>query len=126
MKIASTIARYLLGIIFFVFGLNGFLHFIPTPPPEGTGGQFIGALFMSGELSIIMGLQLVAGVLLLANRYVPLALAAIGPVIVNILLFHVFMDLGGLPVAIAATALWIVALVGVRKAFAGIFVARQA
>lgn len=126
MKIASTIARYLLGIIFFVFGLNGFLHFIPTPPPEGTGGQFIGALFMSGELYLIMGLQLVAGVLLLANRYVPLALAAIGPVIVNILLFHVFMDLGGLPVAIVAITLWIVALIGVRDAFAGIFVARRA
>ncbi len=126
MKIASTIARYLLGVIFFVFGLNGFLHFIPTPPPEGPGGQFLGALFVSGELAVIMGLQLVAGILLLANRFVPLALAAIGPVIVNILLFHVFMDLGGLPVAIVATALWIVALIGVRDAFTGIFVSRHA
>ncbi|MEO6994421.1 MAG: hypothetical protein ABI273_12375 [Lacunisphaera sp.] len=126
MKITATIARYLLGIIFFVFGLNGFVHFIPTPPPEGPGGQFVGALFTSGELAVIMALQLVAGGLLLANRYVPLALAAIGPVIVNILLFHAFMDRSGLPVAIVAIALWIVALVGVRDAFAGLLVARRA
>ncbi|HEY4246142.1 MAG TPA: DoxX family protein [Lacunisphaera sp.] len=125
MKTAPTIARYLLGTIFFVFGLNGFLHFIPTPPPEGPGGQFLGALFVSGELSLIMGLQLVAGAMLLANRHVPLALAAIGPVVVNILLFHVFMDRAGLPVAVLTTALWIVALIGVRDAFAGMLVARR-
>jgi hypothetical protein len=125
MKIASTIARYLLGTTFFVFGLNGFLHFIPIPPPEGTGGQFLGALFVSGELSLIMGLQLVAGAMLLANRYVPLALVAIGPVIVNILLFHVFMDLGGLPLAAMAAVLWVVAVIGVRDAFVGIFAARR-
>jgi hypothetical protein len=126
MKIASTLSRYLLGFVFFVFGLNGFLHFIPTPPPQGFGGQFMGALFMSGELYVIMGLQLVAGVLLLANRYVPLALVAIGPVVVNILLFHVFMDLGGLPVAVIVATLWIVALLGVRNAFGSLLVARRA
>ena len=126
MKIAAMIARYLLGLVFFVFGLNGFLHFIPTPPPSGFGGQFIGALFMSGELYAIMGIQLLAGVLLLANRYVPLALAVIGPVVVNILLFHIFMDPSGLPVAVVATAFWVVALFGVRDAFAGILVSRHA
>jgi putative oxidoreductase len=126
MKITATIARYLLGLVFFVFGLNGFLHFIPMPPPQGLAGQFMGALFMSGELYVIMGLQLLAGVLLLANRYVPLALAAIGPVVINILLFHLFMDPSGLPVAVLATALWIGALVGVRQAFTGILAARPA
>lgn len=125
MKKVSTISRYLLGFIFLVFGLNGFLHFIPTPPPQGIGSQFMGALFMSGELYVIMGLQLLAGVLLLAGRYVPLALTLIGPVVVNILLFHAFMDLSGLPVALVVTALWVGALLGVRDAFAGILVARR-
>lgn len=124
MKTISTISRYLLGIIFAVFGLNGFLHFIPTPPPAGVGGQFMGALFVSGELYVIMGLQLIAGVLLLTNRFVPLALSLLAPVIVNILLFHIFMDRAGLPVAGVVAALWFVGFHGVRGAFAGIFAAR--
>ncbi len=126
MKKTSTVSRYLLGFIFSVFGLNGFLHFIPTPPPQGLGAQFMGALYMSGELYVIMALQLMAGVLLLANRFVPLALAIIAPVVVNILLFHVFMDRSGLPVALVVTALWTVSFVAARSAFAGIFVAQLA
>ena len=126
MKTTSRISRYLLGIIFLVFGLNGFLHFIPTPPPHGLGGQFMGALFLSGEINVIMALQLLAGALFLANRYVPLALALIAPVIVNILLFHLFMDLGGLPVALVVTALWTMVFLNVRPAFAGLFVAQRA
>src|SRR5579864_4490043 len=74
MKIASTIARYLLGLIFLTFGLNGFLHFIPMPPPTGVAGQFFGALFVSRFYMVIFLLQIVPAVLLLANRYVPLAL----------------------------------------------------
>ena len=72
MKIASTIARYLLGLIFLTFGLNGFLHFIPMPPPTGVAAQFFfGALFVSRFYVVIFLLQTVAAVLLLANRYVP-------------------------------------------------------
>lgn len=126
MKKASTVSRYLLGFIFFVFGLNGFLHFIPTPPPAGFGGQFLGALFMSGELYVIMALQLIVGGLLLANRFAPLALAVVAPIVANILLFHLFMDPSGLPVAAVVTALWVVALLGCRDAFTGILVARHA
>ena len=126
MKKVSTVSRTLLGFMFFVFGLNGFLHFIPTPPPQGFGGQFMGALFMSGELYVIMALQLIAGALLLTNRFVPLALALLAPIITNILLFHVFMDTSGLPVAAVTTALWISALLGVRHAFAGLLLVRQA
>ena len=74
MKTASTIARYLAGVIFLVFGLNGFLHFIPLPPPSGVAGQFMGARFVSHYLTLIFALQVIGGVLLLANRYVPLAL----------------------------------------------------
>lgn len=86
MKIASTIARYLAGVIFLVFGLNGFLNFIPLPPPAGIAGQFMAALYISHYLWMIFAFQLIAGILLLVNRYVPLALAMLAPVIVNILL----------------------------------------
>lgn len=124
MKITSTIARYFLGFIFLVFGLNGFLHFIPLPPPEGLAGQFMGALYLSGALSVIMALQLASGLLLLSNRFVPLALVLLGPVVANILLFHVFMDRAGLPMAAAVTVLWTLAALGVRHAYAGIFASR--
>src|SRR5437660_8034798 len=89
MKITSTIARYLLGLIFVTFGLNGFLHFIPMPPPTGVAAQFFGALFVSRFYVVIFLLQIVPAVLLLANRYVPLALTILGAVIVNILCFHI-------------------------------------
>ena len=95
MKTASTIARYLAGVIFLVFGLNGFLNFIPMPPPGGIAGQFMGALYASHYLWVIFAFQVIAGVLLLANRYVPLAVAVLAPVIVNILTFHVLMAPSG-------------------------------
>lgn len=65
MKTASTVARYLAGVIFLVFGLNGFLHFIPLPPPSGVAGQFMGALFVSHYLTLIFALQVIGAVLLL-------------------------------------------------------------
>jgi hypothetical protein len=121
MKIASTIARYLLGFIFFVFGLNGFLHFIPSPPPPGIAGQFVGALFVSHFLVVVFLLQLIPAILLLANRYVPLALVLLGPVIVNIVLFHTFMAPSGLPLALVVVVLWLLTAVGVKSAFNGLF-----
>jgi putative oxidoreductase len=121
MKTASTIARYLLGLIFFVFGLNGFLHFIPSPPPPGIAGQFIGALFVSHILVVIFLLELIPAILLLANRYVPLALVLLGPVIVNIVLFHAFMAPSGLPLALVVVALWLLTAAGVKSAFNGLF-----
>lgn len=124
MKTASLIARYLLGLIFFVFGLNGFLHFIPMPPPSGLAGQYMGALFVSHYLVAVFLLQLVGGILLLANRFVPLALVLLGPVIVNILLFHSLMAPEGLPMAVIVTTLWLVVFFSVRSAFAGILAMR--
>jgi uncharacterized membrane protein YphA (DoxX/SURF4 family) len=91
MKTASLIARLLLGIIFLAFGLNGFLHFIPMPPPTGLSAQFFGPIFASGLWVPIFLLQIIPAVLLLINRYVPLALTVLGAVIVNILFFHLFM-----------------------------------
>ncbi len=121
MKIASIIARYLLGLIFFVFGLNGFLHFIPQPQPTGVAGQFAGALFVSHFLVLVFLLQLAGGVLLLAGRYVPLALTLLGPVIVNIFFFHALMAPEGLPLAIVVVILWLLVFSSVRSAFAGLF-----
>jgi uncharacterized membrane protein YphA (DoxX/SURF4 family) len=124
MRIAVLIARILLGLLFLVFGLNGFLHFIPMPPPSGLAGQYMGALFVSHYLVVVFLLQVVGGALLLANRYVPLGLLLLGPVLVNILLFHSFMAPEGLPIAFFATVLWVIVFAGVRKAFAGVFVQR--
>jgi putative oxidoreductase len=86
MKIASVIARVLLGLVFVVFGLNGFLHFIPMPPMQGQAGQFVGAMFNTGYIYVIAALQVIGGILLLLPGYVPLGLLLLGPVIVNILL----------------------------------------
>src|SRR6266566_1705712 len=124
MRIACVIARYLAGVIFLVIGLNGFLNFIPLPPPGGVAGQFIGALYVSHYLWVIFAFQVIAGVLLLVNRYVPLAVAVLAPVIVNILSFHALMDPSGLPLALLVAVLWAVILVDVRPAFAGLFQSR--
>src|SRR5439155_22805207 len=65
MKIVTNISQFLLGLIFLVFGLNGFLHFIPMPPPSGVAGQFLGAMFVSKYLLVVSGLQVISGALLL-------------------------------------------------------------
>src|SRR6202023_95294 len=121
MKIIIVIARFLLGFIFLVFGLNGFLHFIPAAPPSGIAGQFVGALFVSHYLVPIFLLQIVSAVLLLLNRYVPLALTLLASIIVNILLFHILMLPSGLALALVVTVLWILVFLGVRSAFAGLW-----
>ncbi|HEY4380814.1 MAG TPA: hypothetical protein VGN01_10750 [Acidobacteriaceae bacterium] len=126
MKTASTVARYLLGFVFLVFGLNGFLQFLHMPPPTGTAAEFMGALFVSHYLVVVFLLQLIPAILLLANRYVPLALVLLGPVIVNILLFHAFMAPSGLPLALIVAVLWSLVFAGVRSAFSGVFQQRVA
>ncbi|HEY6390459.1 MAG TPA: hypothetical protein VIX89_04220 [Bryobacteraceae bacterium] len=123
-KTASAIARYLAGVIFLVFGLNGFLNFIPLPPPGGIAGQFMGALYASHYLWVIFAFQVIAAVLLLVNRYAPLAVAVLAPVIVNILSFHVLMAPSGLPLALFVAVLWTVMFVDVRPAFAPLFQSR--
>jgi putative oxidoreductase len=124
MRTASVVARYLAGVIFLVMGLNGFLHFIPFPPPPGIAGQFMGALYVSHYLWVIFAFQVIAGVLLLSNRYVPLAVAMLAPVIVNILTFHALMAPNGLPFAFFVAVLWAVIFISVRSAFSGLFQAR--
>jgi uncharacterized membrane protein YphA (DoxX/SURF4 family) len=119
------IARLLLGLIFVVFGLNGFLNFLSMGPmPTGLAGQFIGALFLSHYYWVVAALQIVGGVLMLMNRFVPLALVLLGPVIVNIICYHVFMNRSGFPLAALATVLWLIVFYGKRQYFSGVFVQR--
>lgn len=125
MKIVVLIGRLLLGLIFVVFGLNGFLNFLNMgPPPTGLAGQFISALFLSHYYWVVAALQIVGGVLLLVNRFVPLALVLLGPVIVNIICYHVFLNPSGAALAVVATILWFIVFYGKRQYFSGIFAQR--
>jgi len=102
---APAIARILLGVVFVVFGLNGFLRFIPTPPPPPGAAAFFGGLVAAGYmLPLIKGVEVVGGALLLANRFVPLAIALLAPNVVNIVLFHAFLEPAGLPLAFLVLA----------------------
>ena len=121
MKIAIFIARILLGLLFLVFGLNGFLNFIHGPMPTGVAGQYLAVMGGTLYIHFVFVVQIVGGLLLLSGQFVPLALVLLGPVIVNILLFHVSMQPSGLPPGLLATVLWFIVFFGVRKAFSGIF-----
>jgi len=120
MKIVVIIARVLLGLMFVVFGLNGFLQFMKMPPPEGLAGDFIKAMFVSHYFYVVSALQVAGGLLLLVGRFVPLGLTLLGPVIVNILLFHIFLEPKGLPMAIGVSGLALIVLWGYRASFAGL------
>ena len=101
-----TVARILLGLVFLVFGLNGFLQFLPAPSHPGPGGAFLGALAATGYMfPLIKGTEVLAGLLLLGRRAVPLALVLLAPIVVNILAFHAFLDPAGTPMAIAIAGL---------------------
>lgn len=125
MKIATMIARYLLGLLFTVFGLNGFFNFLPATPMPPSAVQFFTILVTSHYMLPIFLLQLVCGVLFLINRYVPLALTLIGPIIFNILLFHITMNPSGIVPGAIATVCWLIVFSSVRPAFAGIFKQRS-
>lgn len=122
MKYLIIIVRILLGLVFAVFGSNAFLHFIPMPPMQGNAGAFMGALINSGYIYAIAVLQVVGGLCLIAGaRYVPLGLTLLGPVIVNIVLYHIFLDPKGLPIAIVVTLLALFLLWIYRFKFPAIF-----
>ena len=120
MKILIIIVRSLLGLAFVVFGLYAFLQFMPAPPPQGLAGGFMKALFVSHYYYVIAVLQIAGGALLLLGRFVPLGLTLLGPVIVNILLFHIFLDPAGLAVAVVVGALALFLLWAYRAAFSGL------
>ncbi|HEX8811356.1 MAG TPA: hypothetical protein VF742_05125 [Terracidiphilus sp.] len=125
MKYFVTVARYLLAIIFLFFGLNAFFHFLKTPPPPpGTVGQFAGALADSGYVYVVAFFQVVPALILLSNRFVPLALTLLGPVIFNILVFHILMAASTVGLGVLVAILWFVVFWHVRSAFTGIFQAK--
>lgn len=122
MRIVAAVARVLLGLIFLVFGLNNLLHFIPMGQlPPGPAGQFAG-LLMSTHYEYAVGFfMVVSGALLLLNRYVPLGLVLLAPVLVNILLFHILMQPKTIGMGVFASFLWILVAFRVRSAFEGLF-----
>ena len=122
MKIATIIVRILLGLVFIVFGSNAFLQFMPMPPlGQDPAGHFLNALFVSHYVIAIGLCQVAGGLLLLIGRFVPLGLTLLGPVVVNIVLFHVFMDRTGLAIAFVVLLLCLFLVWSYRSAFAGLF-----
>ena len=122
MKYVILIARILLGLMFAVFGSNAFLHFIPMPPLEGQAGAFIGALVSSGYIYPIAALQVIGGLLLvLGGRLAPLGLTLLGPVIVNIVLYHIFLEPQGMGMAVCVAIVSLFLLWAYREKFPAIF-----
>jgi putative oxidoreductase len=122
MKYIIHTVRILLGVAFVVFGLNAFLHFFgPTEPPPGQAGAFIGAMMTSGYFAVVAALQILGGLCLISGRLVPLGLILLGPVIVNIDLFHLFLFREGLPIAIVISVLALFLLCVYRYKFPAIF-----
>jgi putative oxidoreductase len=125
MKIAATIARYLLGLMFLVFGLNMFLNFIPMGKmPTGLAGQYMAALFAAHYFYVIGAIMVVSGILLLVNRFVGLGLTLLGPVLFNILVFHLLMNPSGIGMGAFATLLWLLVAWEHRAVFERLFAAR--
>jgi uncharacterized membrane protein YphA (DoxX/SURF4 family) len=128
----TTIRKYLpasirlfLGLVFTVFGLNFFLHFLPTPAPPARAAAFAGALFGSGYLfPLLKTIEITAGLALLFGRFVPLALAVLAPIVINIVGFHLFLAPSGLGLAVAILAAEIYLAWAYRAAFAPMLQAR--
>ena len=119
MKYAIIIARILLGLIFFVFGLNGLLHFLPMPPMPPSDAATWSTIMMAHHwMNFVSVIQVVAGLLLLVNRCVPLALTLLAPELVNILLFHILLTGGsGIAPGLVSTILELFLLFVYRRNF---------
>ena len=125
MKITSIVARYLLGLMFTIFGLNGFLNFIHQPPPTNPLAlQFFGAIIASHFAAFFFALQVLGGLLLLSGFFVPLALTLLAAELYNILAFHLTMAPDSIAPALVACVLWILVFLQYRNSFNGILAAR--
>ena len=105
MRLAVTVVRVLLGAMFLVFGLNGFLNFIPQPPGPPDGGAFLGALVEGNVMTVVKVFETLIGALLIAGRFVPLALVMLVPIAVNIVLYHATFDPAGLVPGVVVMAM---------------------
>ena len=127
MKTTSIVARYLLGLIFTVFGLNGFLNFIHQPPPPNPLAiQFFVAVSASHFAAFFFAIQLLGGLLLLSGYFVPLALTALAAELYNILAFHLTLAPASIALALVASVLWVLVFVQYRESFNGIFSVKPA
>jgi hypothetical protein len=125
MKIVTMIARLLLGLMFLVLGSNFFLMFIPMGPiPTGVAGQFTAALIAAHYFFVVGAIMMISGVLLLVNRFVGLGLTLLGPVLFNILTFHLLMNPSGIGMGAFATLLWLLVAWEHRIVFERLFAAR--
>lgn len=121
-RIAPAVARYLLGVVFVVFGANFFLHFLPQPPLSGPSGDFAQALFKSGYvMQVVKSIEIVAGLLLLFNRFVPLALTLLAPIVVGIVGFHLALAPAAGAAAYLVLALEVFLAYSYRDAYAPLF-----
>lgn len=119
-------ARYLLGLLFVVFGLNGFFNFIPMPPLSAEGGALLGAFAKSGYMfPLIKIVEISAGLAFLSNRFVPLGLVILTPILINIICFHIFLDMGGLPLALGLVVLHGIVTHQHWGAYSGVLKAKQ-
>ena len=127
MKGASTVARYVLGLMFLVFGLNGFLQFLPQPQfPNPLAIQFFITVSASHFAAFFFALQVLGGLLLLSGFFVPLALTVLAAELYNILAFHLTMAPRSIAPALVACVLWILIFLRYRESFSGIFSAKPA
>jgi hypothetical protein len=127
MKITSIVARYLLGLIFTVFSLNGFLNFIHQPPPTNPVAiQFLVSVSESHFAAFFFAIQLLGGLLLLSGYFVPLALTLLAAELYNILAFHLTLAPASIPPALVAAVLWVLVFVQYRESFRGIFRSKPA
>lgn len=125
MKIASVIARYLLGVMFTVFGLNGFFHFIPQPPPTNPLAiQFFTSISASHFAAFFYAIQVVAGLLLLSGFFIPLALILLAAELYNILAFHITFAPDAAAPALVACVLWVLVFLQYRASFNGVLSAK--
>jgi len=122
MSKAVLVVRILLGAMFLFFGLNGILHFLPTPPmPPSDATTFATILMTHKYMSFVALCQVIGGLLLLVGRYVPLGLTILAPILVNILLFHFLLMPQGVAMGLIATAMELFLLYAYRLSFRGLF-----
>ena len=116
-----AVARIFLGLVFFVFGLNGFFHFLPQPPMTGPAADFMGALFATKYMfPLIKATEVLAGALLLTGRFVPLALTLLAPIVVNIAAFHAFLAPSGFGIVVPITLSGVYLAWAYRASFRGV------